>query len=112
MTSFTDGPARGQTLAIARTPVFLRLVQNAGGEWDALDQPDDQPTLDESLHAYQIDGEPMRGFWDGKGKDGRRTGGPFVLVSYRHVTDQPDQATMRDPTRWQAWCESRPEARP
>ena len=37
MTTFQDGPAKGMTLMLKRTPVYLRVVCSLG-KVDALDQ--------------------------------------------------------------------------
>jgi len=58
MTTFKDGPAKGQTLMLRRAQMFLRVVQDPKGTWDALDQPDDTPKPEERLYAYRIDGQP------------------------------------------------------
>jgi hypothetical protein len=102
MIQFIDGPAAGIELTFARTPIFLRVVQDSRGSWDVLDQLDDVPKPDETIHVYLIAGKPLRGFWDGT-KGGKRTGGIFVFGEYRHFADQPDDATARDTDRWKAW---------
>lgn len=72
MTTFTDGPAAAIQLNISRTPIYLRVVHDiATDQWDALDQLADTPKPTEEIHVYRIDGEPMRGFWDGTDGRGR-----------------------------------------
>jgi len=56
MTTFEDGPAKGQHLSLQRAPKFLRVVED-GGKWDALDQPTDEPRPGETLYAYRISSE-------------------------------------------------------
>lgn len=107
MTNFEDGPAQGLTLILQRAPKFLRVVVSGGGKWDALDQLDDVPGTDEQLFAYELHGNVTSGFWDGRGKDGRRTGGQFAGGTYRFVAEQPTDAQMRTLEAWRAWCQSR-----
>ena len=57
MTTFVDGPAKGQRLRLKRAARFLRVTE-ANGEWDALDQLTDHPRTDEKLWAYEITGQP------------------------------------------------------
>lgn len=109
--TFTDGPAAGVDLPFRRKPMFLRVVQNSAGKWDVLNNPEDTPELDERIHAYQVAGEPLRGFWDGTDKSGRRTGGMFSMVTYRYIQDQPPDEILRDNRLWQAWVMARPEVR-
>ena len=107
MTEFINGPATGVSLNLARTPIYLRVVHDtAAGTWDALDQLDDVPKPTEEIHVYRIEGEPMRGFWDGTDKRGRRTGGMFIHAQYRHVIRQPDDDTARDAEAWKQWCQT------
>ena len=55
MTTFIDGPAKGQHLALKRAPRFLRVVV-ADGKWDALDQIEDEPRPGELVYAYEVHG--------------------------------------------------------
>lgn len=105
MTRFEDGPAAGQMLMLGRAPKFLRVVVSGGGKWDALDQLNDSPEDSEQLFAYELHGNVTSGFWDGRGKDGRRTGGQFAGGTYRFVA--ADDAQMRTLEAWRAWCQSR-----
>jgi hypothetical protein len=72
------------------------------GQWDALDQLEDTPRPDETLHAYEISGEP------GRCHILKRGGGSgwYGSANYRWVAEQPDDATMRDAEKWRAWCEA------
>lgn len=51
MTTFKDGPAEGRTLLLRRAPTLLRVVQE-DGEFDALDQLNDEPGPRESIYCY------------------------------------------------------------
>ena len=100
MTSFEDGPAKGQHLALKRAPRFLRVVRE-GAVWDALDQLTDQPKPNETLYAYEIVGQPFSVHINRAG--GR--GGFYMGGSYKLVEPQPSDAEMR--LNWPTWCEWR-----
>lgn len=101
MTTFEDGPAQGKTLLLHRAVMFLRVTEE-NGEFDALDQREDEPKPTENLYAYVIAREPgMCHINRGGGK-----GGFYVLAHYKFATEQPDDATMRDFDKWSKWCHS------
>lgn len=108
MTTFTNGPARGQRLMLKRAPIFLRVVQDFSGNWDALDQPEDTPRLGETLHAYRLTAKPGACHICTRGPRGGRAGGFYTIASYELVEAQPDQATLSDPEQWSAWCHNQP----
>lgn len=103
MTTFEDGPAKGQTLSLARAPLFLRVVHDNAGTsqhgWDALDQPEDSPRERESIHVYLLAHKPGHVHIN----RGRKGSGWYAIASYRLYTQQPDDATMRDSGRWSVW---------
>ncbi|HSI11752.1 MAG TPA: hypothetical protein VK961_06890 [Chthoniobacter sp.] len=102
MTKFEDGPAQGNSLMLKRAPIFLRVVVNTQGEWDALDQLDDHAHQGESLYAYTLTGEP--GMCHILRRSGPKGGsGFYVMAAYRFVTPQPSDAEMRDNTAWREW---------
>lgn len=103
MISFKDGPAKGQCLCLKRAPRFLRVVE-AGGTWDALDQPEDSPSLDEKLYAYRLSGD--LGVCHINRGGGR--GGFYKIADYSFIESQPADSEMRHPEKWRAWCESQP----
>lgn len=107
MTTFVDGPAKGQRLRLKRAARFLRVVE-ANGKWDALDQVTDSPRPEEKLYAYEITGQPGMMHVDAAG--GRS--GWYPIASYRIGTDQPADAEMRITEGWQQWCESRVRVSP
>ena len=103
MTRFTDGPAAKQMLMLKRSPLYLRVVQNAKGKFDGLDQLTDEPGPDEQVCAYRlvsVDGWAMVDWTE----NGKRRGGCFPSATYAVVAEQPDDATMRDTAKWRAWC--------
>lgn len=101
MITFWDGPAKGEKLSLGRAPEFLRVVIDADGTIDALDQLDDQPEPDEEIYVYrQIPGTLSGGFACTRGKGCRR----LIFADYRLCETQPEAAVLRDNVRWQAWC--------
>lgn len=104
MTKFQDGPAKGQTLMLQRTPFFLRVTE-AGGKFDALNQLTDTARPEEKLYCYRMDAHL------GNAHVRMTKGGGFYwMVEYRMQPEQPHDATLRDNAAWAAWCESQPEA--
>lgn len=105
MTTFTDGPAAGTVLSLRRAPIFIRAVQNRKGEWDALDQQDDEPKAGETVHIYILKDMAtwMHLLIRGKGKAG---GGFYAVAEYRYL-ETNDQ--VRDVAAWRAWVDDRRE---
>jgi hypothetical protein len=100
MTTFEDGPAKGQTLMLKRAAVFLRVVES-NGTWDALDQLDDTPKPEEKIYAYQIIGKPgMMHLNRGGGRSGW-----YAIASYRLISPQPSDTEMRSTDAWWDWTE-------
>ncbi len=106
MTKFVDGPAAGVTLALRRSPLFLRVVRS-GSDWDALDQVDDTPGPSEALFAYRrVDSfGPVHVL--GQDKAGRRWSGWFEHADYAVCDPQPTEATMRSTLAWREWTRAR-----
>lgn len=98
MTTFQDGPAKGQTLMLQRACYFLRVTESAG-VFDALDQLGDEPRQDETIHAYVMVGKHS---WVHIRKKGG--GGFFSMAEYRLVPVQPTDAEMRTFEAWSVWC--------
>lgn len=109
MIRFLDGPAAGVALALARTPLFLRVVQSPGGKWDALDQLSDSPHPRETIHVYRL--EALQGFahMDLRDKAGRRRGVNTAIGSYLFVETPEDHAVRENP-KWAAWVAVRAKA--
>ena len=103
MTEFRDGPAEGQTLWLRRCPVFLRVVSNGLGEWDALDQIPDKPKPCETIYAYRRLGNSGSMHLRVGGRN-RAAGGMYRTGIYELVAPQPSEATLRDNKQWQQWC--------
>lgn len=104
MTKFTDGPAKGQTLMLKRTPIFLRVACK-DGKFDALDQPSDEARPGELLFCYILAAKPQ-GHVTVRGTGG--VGGIYPLAQYRLYDLQPAQAIMRHNSLWCHWCEAQP----
>lgn len=100
MTRFLDGPAAGTVLALKRAPLFLRAVRAVGAEWDALDQRKDRPEPDEAITLYRRAGDVHTVHVN----MGRKGSGFYALAEYRVVEPQPDDATLRDQARFEAWA--------
>ena len=99
MTTFEDGPAKGQHLTLRRTPLLLRVTE-CDGNWDALNELVDRPAANEKLHAYVLKSNYGSAFIDGTKFRGR-----VEIASYRHIaTGAPSNAEMRDEDLWHMWC--------
>lgn len=94
MTSFLNGPAKGKSLMLHRSPLFLRVVEKAE-EWDALDQVNDSPAAGETIHVYE------RTYKGGKAKS---ASGCYPLAHYRLHDNPPPIETQRDTALWRQWC--------
>jgi len=95
--------ARNCTLQLQRTPMFLRFVWDVkANTWDALDQLDDEPRPEEHVFAARLAGTGSMHV-DGV-RGGKRAGWWLRTATYELVEPQPDDATMRDTTQWQAWA--------
>lgn len=97
--NFLDGPAKGAILSLHRSPVFLRVVIDADGTPDALDQLDDVPRPSEKIHVYILASEPT---WVHYCRRGGR-GGREIIADYRLYENQPTDAVARDFDKWNEW---------
>lgn len=103
MTTFTDGPAKGQCLMLRNAPRFLRVTQSQSGDFDALDAPNDSPHPGESLFAYELNSKPSFAFIDFRGK-ARSASGRYPIASYRLCDPQPVPIQLQDNGFWSNWC--------
>jgi hypothetical protein len=111
MIRFIDGPANGVGLSLQRMVMFLRVVRDSKGKWDALDQPDDRPAADETIYVYRHDKTTGSAFVDGRDpKTGKRWGRVENIATYRFHDVQPTDAEMRGQAAWETWCWAQPEA--
>jgi hypothetical protein len=61
-----DGPCLGASLTVERCPQTVQCTRSADGHFDILNEPEDQPRLDETAYWYRWDGNPP-GFVCGRG---------------------------------------------
>lgn len=114
-----DGPAKGVRRNCQRSPRYLRMMEaDETAErptWDVLDQIDDVPRPDETIHVYEwvryVDGGIVH--LDGV-RDGKRFGewyGEYRSLAanhYRHVPlDDATRERLRDNAEWREWCATR-----
>lgn len=97
MIKLLDGPVAG-TYMVKRAPVFLRAVVARDGKKDVLDQLDDEPSEDETIHVYELIGESG---WVHINM-GRKGSGFYATGDYRHVP--MDGEAVRPAIEWRAWC--------
>lgn len=95
MTKFVDGPADGQTLMLKRQPLFLRVVRDGAGKWDALDQLHDSPRHGEEAFVYVHVADDGCVFV--------RPGGMYRTTRYALFPQQPSQAVLRDTVAWRGF---------
>lgn len=100
MTRFIDGPAKGVTLMLHRSPVYLRVVRSKDGKWDALDQLYDQPAEDEDVFVYVLTKPPGHAFIDGP-----KISGVWPIAEYKTLSDKPAASEFRQNKSWALWCE-------
>jgi len=106
MTTFEDGPAKGARLSLSRSPLLMRVVYTDAGEVDALDKLEDEPREGESIRVYILCGAPVRGFIDGRGKDGKRWGRSLSRGVYRLFERQLEGKLGRDRSSWELFCQN------
>lgn len=99
MVKFLDGPAEGQVLALRRAPLLLRVVRDQAGEFDALDQLEDEPREGEAITVYRRIGEAARVHLKM-----RKGSGWYQLAEYRVLPVQPLDQVARRREGWQAWA--------
>lgn len=104
--SFIDGPAVGVFLQLQRGPMMLRLVQNAKGEWDALDLLTDKPRKDETVHVYRATGQGTTVHIKAAR---RKDSGWFRMLEYREWPNPGDEH-LRTMEAWHKWCDENREA--
>lgn len=108
MMRLVDGPAAGETLAIRRAPILLRVAKNTLARnkervWDALNDLEDVAKPHETLHLYMLMAKPQMVHLK---MANRRASGFYAMGFYKFLPEQPDDATMRDNAKWSAWCDA------
>ena len=92
-------------LMIRRVPKFIRFTtrkEDGKRVFDALDQLDDTPLPEEAVFAARL---KHRGICHvDRTVKGRRVGEWYQTADYVLMEEQPDDATIRDTEKWQAWC--------
>ncbi len=112
MTRFENGPAAGQVLQLRRSPLYLRVTEYAG-KIDALDLLADVPDARETIIAYRKVSDGGTVHVDSRdARTGRRIGQWFSCATYALALEQPDDATLRDTARWQAWALAQVKGKP
>lgn len=84
---------------LKRSPVFLRVVEEFGN-FDALDQLEDEPKDTEKIYAYRVFGSVGACHINRAG--GR--GGFYTMADYKFIPQQPSDAVMRNDSMWGDWC--------
>jgi hypothetical protein len=103
MIIFLDGPAAGVNLDLRRSPIMLRVVQDARGNWDALDQLDDEPKPGESIHVYKLAKHRGTIHICARGR-GKNLSGWYQMADYGFFAEQPGDQHTRTAGAWAAWC--------
>jgi hypothetical protein len=101
MMRFLDGPAEDHCLNLKRAPLLLRVVIDADGTVDALDQLHDRPKPSEAIHVYRRVGKPTRYH---ALCTPRRLSGWFIMADYLLHDRQPSDAVLRDQHAWREWA--------
>lgn len=103
MITFLDGPA-DKVLQLRRAPLYLRVVIDASGEVDALDQLDDKPKANEKSFAYKRKGPAGSYHLLVRGEHSRTCGGWWASGNYEVCDPQPSEDVMRDNAQWREWA--------
>jgi hypothetical protein len=91
-----------------RSPRFLRIVVDAKGGVDCLDQLEDAPERDEEVHVYErVPGSSGDFGFVILARPKRCIKVP--LNDYRHRADVDGQA-LRETGAWREWCQAQPPA--
>ncbi len=106
MITFLDGPAEqgAKGLLLRRAPLFLRVTRNHKGEWDALDQLTDQPSMTEDIFVYR-----RVEYHASVHLCRSRASGTFQIATYRYLDQQPPDDVLRSISKWQAWAKAEAE---
>lgn len=100
-----DGPAAGQVLMLRSAPDFLRIVKGPKG-FDGLDQWDDRPEPDETIHVYRRVSPVHTVHINARPK----FCGFVAAADYRHV--EIDGERVRDQVEWSKFVRSEPFEEP
>jgi threonine dehydrogenase-like Zn-dependent dehydrogenase len=100
---FADGPASGAALTLARVPRLLRVVIDAAGEVDALDQPEDRPHPDERVCVYAIRQMTRCIVCCRQRRNGHRCSRSTIVQYQHHPGPTPGNHVLRDTAAWAEW---------
>lgn len=105
MVEFIDGPAAGESLALRRIPILLRVVQSRNGKWDALDQLDDEPKPTETIFVYRRRNDLGVSHYHicSRGR-GKRESGIYWNAKYAFLPEQPADEEIRGTAAWRRWA--------
>jgi hypothetical protein len=103
MVTFLDGPAEGESLALRRIPVLLRVVRSRTGNWDALDQLDDEPKPTETITIYRRRDDLEVSKYHVRSRC-RCESGFYWTASYSVLPEQPTDDQVRATSSWRAWA--------
>lgn len=110
MSSFKGGPADGVGLMLRSAPPLLRVTGNPRAkkhQFDALDQPEDEPKPHERLYLYERVSEPFPYHVSARGKGASAMRGVWTRADYRYALVQPSDETMRSAGLWNAYQAAR-----
>jgi hypothetical protein len=106
MITFLDGPAEGKRLSLSRAPYFLRVVIDAAGNVDALDQLSDTIRAGEVAWVYYKTEDLGGVIFCSRGKGCRHE----EMATYKVFGEQPPQDLLCDNARWVEWATAKGEA--
>jgi hypothetical protein len=106
VSTFHGGLADGVTLLFHRGPLYLRVVHGPNG-FDVLDQLDDAPLADETVHVYRRVGDSRQGHINNRGSRKGPESGWYEFADYEHV-DGVDGDQLRDYAAWRSWAAGAP----
>jgi hypothetical protein len=105
--TFIGGPATArQGMLLRRAPDYLRIVVDADGGVDALDQLVDTPQDGELVHVYRRRGGVDAAHLCYRGKQKHRSG-YYAIAEYEYLADV-DGEQLRDTDAWRAWAQAQP----
>ena len=104
MIELLDGPAQG-VFNVRRAPFLLRAVLKPDGSTDVLDQLDDIPERDETLHVYyEVSlGQNVGVTYVCSRGRGQGGSGPYASAHYRHIPGVEGEA-VRQTSHWREWA--------
>lgn len=100
MVKLLDGPATGQTLMLHRAPLLMRVTRDRAGRWDALDNPDDTVSLEETVFVYRRTGTAGTVHLNAG-----KASGFYALAEYHYWHGHPvSPYAFKFNSGWQSWA--------